>query len=83
MATRKCKIPSVIQIIFLLNSVGVGHASELCYLKIEETGYIYPLAPNHHWLNTPPGASTPRYFWLPHAEESVLLSWREPQGGSQ
>lgn len=51
-ATRKCKIPPVICIIFQLNSTGVGHALEFPNLKIEETGYIYLLAPNHHWPNT-------------------------------
>lgn len=51
-ATSKCRIPTVICIIFELNSTGAGHASEFSDLKIEETGYIYLLAPIHHWLNT-------------------------------
>ena len=51
-ATRKCKIPPVICIIFQLNSTGVGHALEFSNLKTEETGYVILLAPNHHWPNT-------------------------------
>ena len=85
-ATKKCKIPPVICILFQLNSTGVGHALEFSDPKIEETGYIYLLVPNHHWPNTALegvcGKLIPWDFCC-HLQSSVLLSWKESQGGSQ